>query len=106
MSVDEALRALLPHATPEEQKAALQMGAWSGQSGFSICRLDDYWTATLQLVNAGNERLSRLPTLSRSVRSIWIAPPANYKGTWVTWFVNGRRSHEIEYRDGQYDGTF
>lgn len=103
---DDALRILLPEATADERKAAVQMGAWSGQSGFNMVRLDDYSTVTLPLVDADNEKLGGPPVLNRSVRSIWVQPTAKFIGTWTTWFVNGQKAHEIEYRDGQYDGTF
>ena len=105
-AVDDALRLLLPDATPEERKAALQEGAWSGQSGFSIVRLDDYWIVTLPLVDAGREKVGQPPVLKPSVRSVWVQPPEKYTGPWVTWFVNGQKAHEVQYRNGVYHGTF
>lgn len=106
MTVDQALAVLLPDATPEMRRAAVQAGAWSGQSGFSIVRLDDYWTANLPLTNARNETLAGIPTLARSVRNVWVAPPAGHSGPWTAWFVNGQKAHAIEYKDGVYHGTF
>jgi hypothetical protein len=106
MLTDEAVRILLPDATAEQRKEALIMGDWSGQSGFSTVRLDDYWTATLQLTDAGHEKLSAPPTLKQMVRSIWVQPPAMFTGQWATFFVNGQKANEIQYREGKYDGTF
>ena len=105
-AIDDALRLLLPDATPDERTAALQAGAWSGQSGFSIVRLDDYWVVTLPLVDAGREKVGQPPVLKASVRPVWVQPPEKHTGAWATWFVNGRKAHEVEYRDGRYDGTF
>lgn len=106
MRLEEAIKLLLPNATPAEREKALQGGAWSGQTGFSLLRLDDYWTVTFYLTDAGHEKLVQPPALNQSVRSIWVAPPANHSGPWVTWFVNGQKANENQYRNGQYDGTF
>lgn len=106
VGVGDALNVLLPDTPPADRRAAVQAGAWSGQSGFSIVRLDDYWTATLSLVDAGRERLAKPPSLTRSVRAVWLPPPEDYSGVWTTWFVNGQKSNEIDYRNGRYDGTF
>ena len=73
------------------------MGAWSGPNGVRVVRLDDYWRATRQLVDAGREKLREAPpALSRSVRPVWVQPPADYTGPWATWFVNGQKSRQIQ----------
>jgi uncharacterized protein len=43
--------------------------------------------------------------LIEQMRHVWIEPPADFTGVWITYFVNGQRSHEIHYRNGQYFGT-
>jgi hypothetical protein len=40
------------------------------------------------------------------IQQVWIAPPADFSGKWVTYFANGQPSHVIEYRAGQYHGKF
>ena len=36
----------------------------------------------------------------------WVAPSSGFTGVWITYFVNGRRSHQIHYKNGRYFGTF
>ncbi|MCO5053975.1 MAG: hypothetical protein M9920_16990 [Verrucomicrobiae bacterium] len=45
-------------------------------------------------------------TLSPSLRNVWVAPPTNFAGIWITYFVNGQKSHQIHYDDGKYHGEF
>lgn len=106
MSLDEALKILLPDVAPAERDKLMEGGAWSGGSGFSMYRLDDYWTVTLQLVSLGREQVAEAPSLRRSARPRLVQPPATYTGAWVNWFVNGQMAYEIHYRNGKYDGTF
>ncbi len=77
-----------------------------GQMGFfsEECRLDDFYVLRLTFSRTG-------PTLHEAqlldvVRHIWVPPPKGFTGTWTVYFVNGRKSHEIEYRAGSYHGTF
>ena len=102
----DALRILLLDMTDEQRRKALEMQIWSGQSGVSTYRLDDYWIVTLQLGDIGREKLLAPPKLTRSARRVWVEPPRGYTGTWVTWRVNGQKACEIEYAEGRYDGTF
>ena len=106
MELEEAVRSLLPNATPAEREQAMQAGPWSGQSGVFMLRLDDYWTVTLYVVNIEDKKLCQAPALNQHVRSTWVQPPADYTGIWVTWFVNGQKANEVHYRNGQYGGTF
>jgi hypothetical protein len=53
----------------------------------------------------GKERAGAVKALvTPSVRQVWVAPPAGYTGSWVTWHVNGQKAHGIQYRNGKYDG--
>jgi len=76
-----------------------RVDAWPGDA------LDDYWAVTLQLSDFGHERLLGPPSLVRSVRRVWVQPPTDYTGTWVTWHVNGQKASENQYANGRYDGT-
>jgi hypothetical protein len=67
-------------------------------------RLDGYWTVTL--VFTDETKVRGTPVLQRRARSIWVEPPPGFSGTWVTWYVNGQKSHEITYLDGTYEGVF
>jgi antitoxin component YwqK of YwqJK toxin-antitoxin module len=67
-------------------------------------RLDHTWHLHCWFRNEGNVLIKA--TLEERTRHIWIAPPADFTGTWIVYFVNGQPSHEIEYRDGKYHGKF
>lgn len=84
---------------PEVKKA----GAFgSGQSHSQSYRLDDEWILVCWFQNAGDILIDR--KLERRLWHIWIAPPSDFTGTWVVYFVNGHKSHQIEYKDGKYFG--
>ena len=107
MPLDEALKILLPALSPAEREKRCEGSNFSGGSGVSTYRLDDYWVVRLYLIDHDNKKLHESPPdLIQSVLSVWIAPPAKYTGEWVTLHVNGQKAHEIQYRDGKYDGTF
>ena len=63
-----------------------------------------------KLVDHGKDAVDKLsddaPELLRSVRRVWVVPPAQYTGVWVTWYVNGQKEHEVQYRSGKIDGTY
>lgn len=74
-----------------------------GGVSIEMYRLDEVW-----VVNASFGRSNELlrTELIELVAHVWVAPAPDFTGTWTTYFVNGRRSHEIEYKDGRYFGTF
>lgn len=106
MLLKDVLAILLPTQPPAERAKAEMAGVWSGQSGATQCRLDDYWVLTIYLRNFDHKTLIEPPVLERHVRPTWVKPPPDFTGTWVVWHVNGQKSTEIQYRNGQYDGTF
>lgn len=106
MTEADAQALLLPDATPAERKKSVMGGLWSGHSGSIVCRLDDYWTATIHLEDFESPKVILAPALNANVRSVWVKPPDDFTGTWTTYFVNGQKAHEIQYHAGKYDGTF
>ncbi len=76
----------------------------SGDSHVSTWRLDQYWTVTIQYRNP--DTVIERPKLHNGAMRIWVKPPVDFTGFWVTWYVNGRKSHEIEYKNGKYHGKF
>ena len=107
MALDDALKLLLPELSPAARQKRCEGGDWSGGSGGSTYRLDDYWAVHLYLVDFGKEKLhEHAPALFQKVLGAWVAPPEKYTGEWVTWHVNGQKANEIQYRNGKYDGTF
>jgi len=83
-----------------ETGPSLGMGRGSRESW----RLDIYWTVSAVFSQGG--LLQGAPVLDHWARSFWVDPPAGYTGTWVTWYANGQKNFEIEYRGGKYHGAF
>jgi hypothetical protein len=83
-----------------------EFGVSSGQSFNLSYRLDDVWLLSCSFRRLETSDMLLRHELIEQVRYIWIEPPADFTGVWTTYFVNGQRSHEIQYRDGQYFGTF
>ncbi len=77
---------------------------WSGQSHFANYRLDYHWTVTASYRNP--DKVIDRPTLKQRTLSVYVAPPKNFTGAWITWHVNGQMGHEIHFKNGKYDGTF
>lgn len=77
----------------------------SGGGSHHLTRLDDGW----QLISIFNSR-SQPPTLIEvtlvaNIDGFWVDPPPKFTGTWTTYFVNGRKNEEVQYRNGVYFGT-
>jgi hypothetical protein len=107
MPLAEALKVLLPELSPAARQEASEGGTWSGGGGTESYRLDDYWVVAIYLVDFEHRKLhDEAPALVRQVCAVWVDPPDNYTGDWVTWHVNGQKAHDIQYRNGKYDGTF
>ncbi len=79
-------------------------GLSMGRSVRQSWRLDTYWTVSA--IFSDESLLQGAPILERQARSFWVEPPAGHTGTWVTWYANGQKSHEIAYREGNYHGAF
>ncbi len=80
-------------------------GFGSGQSHSQAYRLDREWILTCWFHNIdGGILIDR--KLTKRLEHIWIAPKSDFTGTWVVYFVNGQKSHEIGYEKGKYFGKF
>ena len=66
-------------------------------------RLDEVWVLTASF--GRSKELFRTGLIER-INHVWVAPPSDFTGVWTSYFVNGRRSHEIQYKDGRCFGTF
>jgi hypothetical protein len=74
------------------------------------CRLDDFHILRLHLSASADftprsDYQLEEAELRKDVRYVWVSPPKGFTGTWTTYFINGRKSHEFGYRDGSYFGT-
>ena len=96
MTKTNLLELLSPyHVTP-------MWGMGSGGSHSQSYRLDDAWMLDCWFRNQGDILIER--TLSPSLRNAWVPPPTNFTGIWITYFVNGQKSHQIHYDNGKYHG--
>jgi hypothetical protein len=98
MTKTNVLAVLLPYkVTPEDEDV------WSN-SLHEAYRLDDGWILFCSYQMKNGVLADRI--LVSSVPSIWSAPPTNFTGTWGTYYVNGQKSHEIQYQGGKYQGEY
>jgi len=79
-------------------------GAGSGQSHSQSYRLDNEWILICWFQNDSDILIDR--QLGQSLKHVWIAPAKDFTGIWVVYFVNGHKSHQINYKEGQYFGEF
>ena len=77
----------------------------SGQTSNESFRLDDEWEIHCHFSGMGSHMTLHAADLIESMQHVWIAPPDGFTGSWRTYFVNGRVSHEIEYVAGAYSGS-
>ncbi len=70
-------------------------------------RLDDYWLLGCEFNNNDYKRLilEKWKLVSRW-RDVFILPPTNFSGVWITYYVNGQKSSESNYQDGNRSGEF
>ena len=65
-------------------------------------RLDEVWVLSASF---GRSKELLRTELTELIAHVWVAPAPDFTGVWTTYFVNGRRSHEIQFKDGRYFGT-
>ena len=104
MKHSDVMRLLPAHDHTLSAEQLLRSGSGTGQSHTATWRLDHYWTVTIYYRNP--DTVIKYPKLQNKAMRIWVKPPVNFTGTWVTWYVNGQKSHEIGYKNGKYHGTF
>jgi hypothetical protein len=97
-------KAVVQKILPPFAKSPGISGVGSGQSHIDFYRLDYDWTVIIQYYNP--DTVIERPRLDREEMKVFVAPPAKYTGAWICWHVNGQKAYEIQYLDGQYDGTF
>lgn len=79
-------------------------GVGGGGSYFESYRLDECWGLTCWYLDNGDVLLKT--ELSARMRNVWVKPPSDFSGVWITYYVNGQKSHEIQYKDGSYSEEF
>jgi hypothetical protein len=78
-----------------------------GNTGTMSYRLDDLWLlqCDFEFENASEKKLIDSKII-QDMRTVLVDPPVKFNGTWITYFVNGQKSQEVEYQDGNYSGEF
>ncbi len=99
------LKAIKPGISQKAFEAATgaknEGGVGSGRSFSVTWRLDDYWVVTTHFDLPDSLRTVGAP--QRQARAVWVDPGKNHSGKWITYFVNGQKSHEIRYQNGVYE---
>jgi hypothetical protein len=76
-------------------------GGSSGGSTTMGFRLDNFWTvAAFFSSRVRPEKLFKVGEVTRNITRVWVKPPANYTGTWTTYFVTGARSRKRKLQNG------
>lgn len=82
-----------------------EIGMCSGQTCFNTYRLDNSMVLQLHYLSNEPHRVF-YDTIMYAPKRMEVEAPPHFSGTWITYFVNGQRSHAIEYTDGMYSGNF
>lgn len=76
-------------------------------------RLDDYWIVWVPLsakkqTSPAAKVFQVAAACKLEPETLWVnvKAPLDFTGTWATWYVNGQKVCEIQYRDGKYDGKY
>ncbi len=80
----------------------IEGGPSGGQSYGEFYRLDDEWMLLCWYEYKRDTLIDR--KLDPNLRRVWVDPPKYFTGLWVTYFINGQKSHEINYKVGLYFG--
>ncbi len=75
----------------------------TGGGHVEVWRLDSYWKVDLQYFNP--DTVAAKPRLSHEAIPVRLEPPTNYTGSWITYYVNGQKHQESQYRLGRYEGS-
>jgi len=96
-----------------KRKAEATMGDCSGGSCSQSYRLDrcyvlriSYSLGSYDLRNVNKDNRVISSEVIEQMEYKWVDPPQKFTGTWITYFINGQKSHEVNYKDGKYNGQF
>ena len=82
----------------------------SGMGGlgeYDEYRLDDYWLLGCEFNNINYKKLilEKWKLIPRW-RDVFFLPPTNFSGVWITYYANGQKSSEGNYKNGNRSGEF
>ena len=81
-----------------------EIGLGGGNAYSFQYRLDYCFVLSVWYENQSNKVISS--ELSESMKYIWVEPTKDFSGKWVVYYINGHKSHEINYKNGRYNGDF
>lgn len=92
--------------TPEVVKilgGAKITGGEAGGGGENVtAHLDDFWVASLGRSTRGDDTVFSTEKPRRFVQHVDVAPPKDFTGTWLTYYVHGATYESIDMRGGTY----
>lgn len=95
----DMLKRLLPVKPSEMQLKG------NGKSHCEIFALDNEWTLQCWVNDDALTIYSK--TLVRSSKfHVWVPPPEEFTGKWITYYINGQKGREIAYQDGVNCGDY
>ena len=95
MTKEKTLALLAPYHPKSE-------GAGAGGGGETILyRIDDGWLLEAAFSTRGDGKVLAARLLE-SIRDVWIEPPKDFTGTWITYLANGEKSREMKYDKGTH----
>jgi antitoxin component YwqK of YwqJK toxin-antitoxin module len=104
LKVGDSKTKILEQLKPFNAGLKSEWGFAAGDSCVESYRLDDLWLLECHFYCSSNTLVER--KLADRLRDIWVEPPPKFTGVWTTYYVNGRKSHEIHFTDGKYDGEY
>jgi hypothetical protein len=93
MTKDKTLKLLEPYHPKSEGAGA------SGGGETILYRIDEGWLLECAFSTRGDGKVLAV-RLVDSIRDVWVEPPKDFTGTWITYLANGQKSHEMRYERG------
>ena len=84
---------------------ALGAGGGGGLGMIEGYRLDDLWVLDITYREGGNFPVVE-KKLVEQMKNTWVQPPTNFSGVWITYWANGQRATEVNYKNGLYHGEW
>lgn len=82
----------------------IEGGFGSGATETERYRLDDLWMLECSHVGSDSDCVLTHLNILQGLRSVEVEPLPRYTGKWITYYVNGQKSGEGQYKDGKLNG--
>jgi hypothetical protein len=77
-------------------------GGFGGLVNYYVYRLDDYWLLDCAF-DSNDNSLMRWKIIP-GWRDYFTLPPTNFSGIWITYYANGQKSSQGNFKDGSRSG--